>query len=167
MLDVYLAGGKPDFRDLIRVAPVILDFADARDAIKILQTSPVHMGLVHDEYGDFLGVVTTNDILESIVGTFQHEDGPAEPAIVRRDDKSYIVAGWMPADEFGETLSLPMPERADYHTVAGFMLQNFGVLPNVGDSFDWQGWRFEVIDLDGRRIDKILVSRVAKPRRAT
>lgn len=166
VLDAYLSGETPNFRDLVRAAPIILEFADARDAINILRSSPVHMGLVHDEYGDFLGVVTSTDILESIVGTFHGESGPAEPAIVRRDDKSYIVAGWMPADEFGEMLSLPLPERADYHTVAGFMLQNFGVLPNVGDSFDWQGWRFEVLDLDGRRIDKILASRVATPRRA-
>lgn len=166
VLDVYLSGQTPNFRDLVRTAPIILEFADARDAIDILRQSPVHMGLVHDEYGDFLGVVTSNDILQSIVGTFHDDTGPAEPAAVQRDDKSYIIAGWMPADEFGELLSLPLPERANYHTVAGFMLQNFGVLPDVGASFDWQGWRFEVLDLDGRRIDKILASRIAKPRRA-
>jgi putative hemolysin len=120
------------------------------------------MGLVYDEYGAFEGVVTTADIMESIVGAFHSEEGPAEPAYVRRDDGSYLVSGWMPVDEFGDLVSVSIPEGRAFHTVAGLVLQHFGVLPSVGDAFDYGGWRIEIVDLDGRRIDKLLVSKPAE-----
>jgi putative hemolysin len=120
----------------------------------------VHMGLVYDEYGAFQGVVTSADILESIVGGFKTEEGPAEPAAVQRDDGSYLISGWMPVDEFADLLSIPVPEIRGYHTVAGFVLHDFGTLPEVGGSFERNGWRFEVMDMDGRRIDKILATRL-------
>ncbi|ABD07413.1 conserved hypothetical protein [Rhodopseudomonas palustris HaA2] len=161
MLEVYLRGDKPDLRALVRDAPVIPSSADARDVLATLRKSSVHMALVYDEFGAFEGVVTTADILESIVGAFGSEDGPAEPAAVRREDGSYLIAGWMPVDEFGDLLPVPIPEHRDYHTVAGLILQHFGALPAVGDRFDYQGWRIEILDLDGRRIDKIMATRSA------
>jgi magnesium and cobalt exporter, CNNM family len=97
MLDVYLSGRTPDVRKLVRDAPIIPEFLDARDVVSILRDSPVHMGLVHDEYGIFQGVVTSGDILEAIVGSFHTERGPAEPAAVERGDGSYLISGWMPA----------------------------------------------------------------------
>jgi putative hemolysin len=166
LLDAYLAGKEPDIKSLIREAPVIPMSADARDVLTILKGSPVHMGLVHDEYGSFEGVVTTADIMESIVGSFHTEEGPAEQAAVQRLDGSYLLSGWMPVDEFAELLSIPIPSSRSYHTLAGFTLQHFGAIPNVGDSFDFQSWRIEVVDLDGRRIDKLLASRIKSPRRA-
>ena len=132
----------------------------------ILKESPVHIGLVHDEYGHFEGVVTTADILESIVGVFHAEDGPVEPAVVRRDDDSLLISGWMPVDEFAEVTGIRLPADRAYHTVAGFVLDRFGTLPGVGDSFDAHGWRFEVVDLDGRRVDKVLATRLPARRRA-
>jgi putative hemolysin len=160
MLDAYMSGGTPDVRSLVRQAPVIPESADARDVVAILKDSPVHLGLVYDEYGAFQGVVTSADILESIVGGFKTEEGPAEPAAVQRDDGSYLISGWMPVDEFADLLSISVPEIRGYHTVAGFMLHDFGTLPEVGGSFARDGWRFEVIDMDGRRIDKILATRL-------
>ena len=160
LLDAYMSGGTPDVRSLVRQAPVIPESADARDVVAILKDSPVHMGLVYDEYGAFQGVVTSADILESIVGGFKTEEGPAEPAAVQRDDGSYLISGWMPVDEFADLLSIPVPEIRGYHTVAGFVLHDFGTLPEVGGSFERNGWRFEVMDMDGRRIDKILASRL-------
>lgn len=160
VLEVYLRGETPDFRALVRDAPVIPASADARDALLMLRNASVHMGLVYDEFGGFEGVVSTADILESIVGAFSSEDGPPEPAAVRRDDGSYLVAGWMPVDEFGDLLGMPVPAQRDYHTVAGLVLSHLGALPSVGDKFDFQGWRFEILDLDHRRIDKILASRL-------
>ena len=121
---------------------------------------------MHDEYGHFQGVVTTADILESIVGVFRTEHGPAEQPLVERSDGSYLVSGWMPADDFAARLGLPLPERRPYHTVAGFVLDGFGRLPKVGDTVDRHGWRFEVLDLDGRRIDKVLATRIVATRRA-
>lgn len=160
LLVAYMRGEKPDIRSLVREAPVIPSSADARDVLAVLRNSPVHMGLVYDEYGAFEGVVTTADILESIVGSFDSEQGPAEPAFVRRDDGSYLVSGWMPVDEFGDLLPVSVPESRGFHTVAGLVLQHFGALPSVGDAFDYQGWRIEVVDLDGRRVDKLLVGKL-------
>jgi putative hemolysin len=160
LLGAYLRDEKPDLRALVRNAPVIPSSADARDVLATLRQASVHMGLVYDEYGAFEGVVSTADILESIVGAFSSEQGPAEPAFVRRDDGSYLIAGWMPVDEFGDLLRLPVPEHRGFHTVAGLVLQHFGALPEIGDRFDDQGWRFEILDLDGRRIDKILATKL-------
>ncbi len=160
VLEIYLRGDTPDFRALVRDAPVIPASADARDALLMLRNASVHTGLVYDEFGGFEGVVSTADILESIVGAFSSEDGPPEPAAVRRDDGSYLIAGWMPVDEFGDLLGILVPTARDYHTVAGLVLAHLGALPAVGDKFDFQGWRFEILDLDHRRIDKILASRL-------
>jgi len=158
VLDVFLSGQTPDLRKLVRDAPVIPESLDARDVVSILRDSPVHMGLVHDEYGTFQGVVTSADILEAIVGSFHTEDGPAEPAAVKRDDGSYLISGWMPAVELAERLKIILPDSRQYQTAAGFLLQQFGTIPDVGDRVDACGWRFEIIDLDGRRIDKILAT---------
>ena len=166
LLDAYLAGREPEVRSFVTPAPVIPDSLDARDVVLILKSSAVHIGLVVDEYGHFEGVVTTADILESIVGEFLTEEGPIEPAFTRRDDESLLIAGWMPADEFSELTGIPLPTERDYHTAAGFVLKRFGALPSVGDCFDANGWRFEIIDLDGRRIDKILATRLPATRRA-
>src|SRR5258708_34957655 len=144
MLDVYLAGKTPDIRALIREAPIIPETLDARDVVALLRDSPVHMGLVHDEYGVFQGVVTSADILEAIVGSFHTEDGPAEPAFVKRDDGSYLISGWVPALEFAELLDIPLPTSRPYQTFAGFLLQEFGAIPTVGDKIEVEGWRFGI-----------------------
>jgi putative hemolysin len=158
MLDIYLSGQTPDVRKLVRKAPIIPESLDARDVVSILRDSPVHMGLVHDEYGTFQGVVTTADILESIVGSFHTEEGPAECAAVKRGDGSYLISGWMPAVEFAELLKIPLPVSRQYQTIAGFLLQEFGTIPSVGEDVEAYGWRFEIVDLDGRRIDKVLAT---------
>jgi putative hemolysin len=160
ILDVYLAGQIPDIRKLIRQAPVIPESVDARDVVAILRHSPVHIGLVHDEYGVFQGLVTSADILEAIVGAFHTEKGPAEPAFTKRDDGSYLLSGWMPAVEFADLLGIPLPASRPYQTVAGFLLHEFGAIPGVGDKIETGGWGFEILDLDGRRIDKVLASRL-------
>ena len=120
---------------------------------------------VVDEYGHFQGIVTNADILEAIVGEFRTDEGPVEPDAVQRDDGSWLIAGSMPVDEMAERLSVALPPERNYHTAAGFILDQLGHLPAVGESFDRQGWRFEVVDLDGRRIDKILASRSGAGRR--
>ncbi|MDP3896047.1 MAG: hemolysin family protein [Mesorhizobium sp.] len=160
--DVLDAGRNPkiaDLRQLVRLAPIIPDTMDALDVVDILKGSAVHMGLVHDEYGHFQGVVTSLDILEAIVGSFSTDEGAPEPAIVKREDGSLLIAGWMQADELAEALGLVLPETRSYDTVAGFLIEAFGRLPAVSDHLLIQNWRFEIVDLDGRRIDKILASR--------
>ena len=160
ILDSYLSGQQPDMRKLVRPAPVIPEFLDARDVVAVLRDSAVHMGLVHDEYGVFLGVVTSADILEAIVGGFHTEEGPPEQAAVKRDDGSYLISGWMPAVEFASLLQIVLPTSRSYQTVAGFLLSHFGRIPEVGNRIEVNGWRFEVMDLDGRRIDKVLAVRM-------
>ena len=162
LLDAYLAGETPDVRALIRQAPIIPESLDARDVVAILRDSAVHIGLVHDEYGVFQGVVTSADILEAIVGAFQDEHGPAEPAYVRRDDGSYLISGWMPAVEFAELLGIALPPSRPYQTFAGFLLQEFAAIPAAGDKIAIGDWQFEIVDMDGRRIDKVLVTRLEK-----
>ena len=160
ILDCYLSEQAPDIGKLVRPAPVIPEFLDARDVVAILRDSTVHMGLVHDEYGAFQGVVTSADILESIVGGFHTEEGPPEAAAVKRADGSYLISGWMSAVEFASLLRVELPASRHYQTVAGFLLSHFGRIPDVGDHIEVEGWRFEVIDLDGRRIDKLLAIRM-------
>ena len=159
LLDAYLKGRKPDPRRHLRKAPVIPDTMDALDTVMRLKESEVHMGLVHDEFGHFEGIVTSADILEAIVGTFHTGEGEPEPNSVQRDDGSWLIAGSMPADELASLLSLTLPAKRLYHTVAGLVLEKLGRLPQPGESFTYEGWRFEVVDMDGRRVDKVLVAR--------
>ena len=165
LLDAYLRGERPDIRAQLRPAPNVPDTADALDVLNVIKRSPVHIALVHDEYGQFEGIVTNADILEAIAGAFRTDEGPLEPEAVRRQDGSWLISGSMPADEMADRLSVVLPPDRSYHTAAGFVLSQFGHLPEIGESFDSQGWRFEVVDLDGRRIDKIQASRIAALRR--
>ncbi|TMJ38042.1 MAG: HlyC/CorC family transporter [Alphaproteobacteria bacterium] len=165
MLNAYLKGRKPDPKKFVRQAPIIPDTMDALDVVTKLKDSPVHVGLVHDEFGHFEGIVTSADILEAIVGAFHTEEGPPEPNATERDDGSWLLAGAMPVDELLELLSIPLPEKRVYHTVAGLMLERFGRLPRAGEHVEYAGWRFEIVDLDGRRIDKVLASRPPVMRR--
>ena len=165
LLDAYLRGEHPDIKSQVRPAANVPDTADALDVVDVIKGSPVHMALVHDEYGHFQGVVTNADILEAIVGDFRTDEGPVEPDAVQRDDGSWLIAGSMPVDEMADRLFIAVPQERSYHTAAGFMLNQLGHLPDIGEGFDSQGWRFEVIDLDGHRIDKILARRIAAGRR--
>jgi putative hemolysin len=142
---------------LIQLVPVVRDRLPALNVIEQLRASPAHMLLVYDEYGHFEGAITAMDVLEGIAGTFTGS-GKAEVKTVRRDDGSWLVAGWMPADEFADLLNLPLTGERDYESVAGLVLELAGVLPKVGAQVTVPGWRIEVIDLDGRRIDKLLVT---------
>ncbi|MFB9952817.1 hemolysin family protein [Rhizobium puerariae] len=158
----FIAGDKQfDVMALMREAPVVSDLTGALDVIQALRRAPAHMVLVYDEYGHFEGIITSGDILEAITGVFQ-EDELEEPAIVPRDDGSFLVAGWMPVDEFAEQMGVPIGDDPGYETVAGFVLDELKHLPELGESFSTHGWTFEVIDLDGRRIDKLLVTRATE-----
>jgi putative hemolysin len=166
LLDRCLQSKPLKIRESMQPAPVVPDTMDTLDVVSLLKSSPVHIGLVHDEYGHFQGVVTSADILEAIVGEFRHEEGTIEPNVVRRPDGSYLVSGAMSADDLAEAFGIPLPEDRSYHTVAGLALSGFGKLPVVGESVRMYGWQFEVLDMDGRRIDKILLTRTVPRRQA-
>ncbi len=145
-----------DISALLREVPVVSDRADALDILGILYGSPDHMALVYDEYGHFEGIITTSDILEAITGA-EAAQTEGEPAVVERADGSLLVAGWMPADELCDRLALPRDLAGDYETVAGLVLHQFGRIPELGEMIELRGYIIEVIDLDGRRIDKLLI----------
>jgi putative hemolysin len=159
LIDVFADGRTFDVRALVKPAPVVLDQVDALAVLRAIRSSMVHLALVFDEYGHFEGIVTPGDILGAITGGFQEEEGTEEP-IVQREDGSWLVPGSMPVDEFAERLGVPVPKDPKYETVAGFVLSELNHLPVAGESFVREPWRFEVVDLDGRRIDKLLVAKI-------
>lgn len=153
-----LGGAAVDLRPLLREAPVVRDGRDALEVVDRRRTAPARMVLVCDEYGHFEGIVTPLDVLEAIAGEFP-DDAAEEPKVVVRADGSMLVAGWMPVDEFAELLSVEIEADRGFETVAGLALDRVGHLPAVGERFALEGWTVEVVDLDGRRIDKLLVWR--------
>ncbi len=155
-----LLADKPlDVAAHIRKAPTIAETVDALDVLAILREAEVPMALVYEEYGHFEGLVTPYDILETIVGVFGTDETEPEPYAFKRDDDSWLLSGALPVHEMAELLALPLPRRRGYQTVAGFALAQLRQLPKIGESFMVPGWRFEIVDLDGRRIDKVLATR--------
>ncbi|MET0372413.1 MAG: hemolysin family protein [Sphingobium sp.] len=148
-----------DLNALMRKAEVVPDQVDAMDALEVLRRSDVPMVMVHDEYGHFEGIVTPADLLSAIAGQFASDrDAYEEPDLVEREDGSLLVSGQMPVDLLAERIGIGLPDDRDYATVAGHALWLLKRLPEVGDYIDDQGWRFEVVDMDGRKIDKLLVA---------
>jgi putative hemolysin len=161
LLASLLAGQPLNLRAHVRTAPVVPDTLDALDALNVLREAEVPMALVHDEYGHFEGVVTPADILDAIAGAFRSDEETSEPEAVQREDGSWLLAGWMPADEMAEQLGIVLPENRGYETVAGLVIGELQHLPSTGEAIETLGWRFEVLDLDGRRIDKVLATPLA------
>ncbi len=152
--------GEPLTLDiLMRRAEIVPDQVDAMDALEVLRRSDVPMVMVHDEYGHFEGIVTPADLLSAIAGHFASDrDATDEPDLVERDDGSLLVSGQMPIDQLADRIDITLSEDRDYATVAGHALWLMRRLPEVGDFVDDQGWRFEIVDMDGRKIDKLLVA---------
>jgi putative hemolysin len=146
--------------DLIRPPLVLIESQRAPAAFKLLQGAHAHLAIVLDEYGQVAGVASLEDFLEELVGEIDDEHDEASRHIARRDDGSFLVDGRLAFAEAQRALSLPPvePELDDsFNTVAGFALALFGRLPTAGDTVQWQGFTIEVVDMDGRRIDKLIV----------
>lgn len=156
-----LDGRQLDLRALMHPLLIVPDQVDAMDALETLRRADVPMVLVHDEYGHLEGLVTPADLFIAIAGHFaSDQDVGTDPDIVEREDGSLLVSGSLAADALAERLDLNLPEGRDYATAAGFVLAVMRRLPTVGESFEEQGWRFEIVDMDGRKVDKLLVSSV-------
>lgn len=144
---------------LMRKVEIVPDQVDAMDALEVLRRAEVPMVMVHDEYGHFEGIATPADLLSAIAGHFVSDlDSEDEPDLVEREDGSLLVSGQMPVDLLAERIGIDLPEDRDYATVAGHALWLLKRLPEVGDYIDDQGWRFEIVDMDGRKIDKLLIA---------
>lgn len=135
--------------------------------LEMFRQSAVHMAIVVDEYGGFEGVATPTDILGAIAGELPEEEATEEPDAVQREDGSWLLAGMIPIDEVERLLGRTgMQSDEDYHTLAGFLLWQLGRVPTIGEQLDWEGLRFEIVDMDGRRIDRVLISDVARETKA-
>lgn len=134
--------------------------------LKLFKLSKTHMSLVVDEYGSVRGLFTTNDILEAIVGDLLLASGHSDDyyTAVQREDGSWLIDGALPIDEFKYLFSIREidgEESGGFQTLAGFIFMRLGAIPSVTDHFEWNGLRFEIMDMDGNRIDKVLVTRLA------
>lgn len=151
-------------RALALPAPVIPEALPATRVIERLKSAPGHMLLVYDEYGHFEGIITPMDILGAITGGFDESEAD-EPEVLERDDGSFLVAGSMPIDEFAERFEIAADDDRDFETVAGLVLDRAAELPELGQRVIVGGWCLEVVDMDGHRIDKLLVQRTTAPKR--
>ena len=159
IMTALFRGERLNLEALMRRVEVVPDQVDAMDALEVLRRADVPMVMVHDEYGHFEGIATPADLLSAIAGHFASDrDLHDEPDIVERVDGSLLVSGQMPVDLLADRIGIDLPEDRDYATVAGHALWLLKRLPEVGDFVDDQGWRFEIVDMDGRKIDKLLVA---------
>ena len=167
MLTALLDGHAIDLEQLMRDPPVVPDLMDAMDALAVLRGAEVPLALVHDEYGHLDGIVTPGSILAALAGAFANDiDVGDGPPLVERDDGSWLVSGAASADLLADRIGVPMPAGRDYSTVAGFALSVLKRIPEEGDKFAHDGWSFEIVDMDGRKIDKLLVARKRRKRDA-
>ncbi|HEY4530616.1 MAG TPA: hemolysin family protein [Luteimonas sp.] len=159
-----LRAGDFDLFEHLREPLFVSESTPALKLIEILREAQQSLALVVDEYGDVTGIISVNDVLEAVIGrTSSGEGADAHPLVVERDDGSLLVDGGLSAESLRELLdgkALPDGDDRDYNTAAGMTIAHFGRIPSVGEHFEWAGWRIEVVDLDGPRIDKLLLQRL-------
>ena len=159
--DLLLSRRKLDIAELVQKVPVIPESMPALEAMELFRGSSIHLAFVQDEYGRMLGIVTAADLLNAIAGSMEPAGEGTEVAI-QREDGSWLLPGDMPVDEMAELTGFVLPPKRRYETVAGLVVDAFKHLPSLGQSVKVGSWLFEVVDLDGRRVDKVLASRVAE-----
>lgn len=161
LLDQYLDGKPLDIMAALRQPLVLPDQTSVLRALERFKTVAVHMAVVVDEYGSLEGIVTQTDMLQAIAGDLPDSNDDSGPAVIRRDDGSLLLDGALDIDGAREVLDLTdLSDEGEFDTLAGFVLARLKRLPAVGDQFTSGGWRFEVVDMDGRRIDKVLAMRL-------
>jgi putative hemolysin len=158
--DQLLQRRKLDIASLVQKAPVIPESMPALEAMELFRGSSIHLAFVQDEYGRMLGIVTAADLLNAIAGSLEPA-GESGDGAIQRDDGSWLLPGDMAVDEMAELTGFVLPAKRRYETVAGLVIDAFKHLPSLGQAVKLGNWRFEVVDLDGRRVDKVLASRVA------
>jgi putative hemolysin len=161
LLGLCLAGEPLDLHAVLRPAVFLPGANTALQALESFKATGENMCLVIDEYGEMEGVVTVTDVLEAVVGDLGMMGEPNQPKAVRREDGSWLVDGLMPMEEFRDIFSLQRPsdpQGEPYQTLGGFVMAELGRVPAVTDHFESSGLRFEVVDMDERRVDKVLVT---------
>jgi putative hemolysin len=165
LLPSVLKGGRLDLRALLHEPLFVPDSMPAFKLLEAFRSSHRHLALVMDEFGAVEGLVSVGDLLEGLVGALPHGPSEAHGSFVMRDENSWLVDGSAPMDEVVAKLDLEVPEgeAGTYHTLAGFVMARLGHVPGTADAFEYNGLRFEVVDMDGRRVDKVMVTRVTSP----
>ncbi|OYW34801.1 MAG: hemolysin [Rhizobiales bacterium 12-66-7] len=159
LLDQVLDGKTLDPMAVIREPLIVHEASPIFRVLERFKKAPVRLAIVIDEYGSLDGIVTQTDLLEAIAGDLPDAEGE-DPDVVEREDGSLLIDGMMAAHDAFARLGFKLRSAdGDFHTIAGFALARLGHLPEVSEHFDYEGWRFEVIDMDGRRIDKLLARR--------
>jgi len=157
-----LSGRLMDLKEKMSPPLFIPENAPAMHLLELFKKSRPHLALVVDEYGGIQGLVTLNDILESIVGEISSQDQSTEPQAVQREDGTWLVDGMIPIDEFKELFGLEqLPDEGSGHfqTLGGFMMMQMGRVPKPAEYFQWRDLRFEVADMDGKRVDRVIITR--------
>ena len=165
LLSCNLAGQKVDLKTSLLPSLFVPESMRALKVLERFKQTGIHLAIVLDEYASVQGIVALVDLLEGLVGDIPHIDELAERQIVKRQDGSWLVDGALPVDDFRETIDpevLPEEEEDQYITLGGFVMTHLEKIPIAGDYFEWNGYRFEVVDMDMRRVDKILVTPLAK-----
>ena len=155
-----MTGQSLDLKAVLQEPVYVLESTSTLKVLELFKQTGTQAALVIQEYGDIEGLITLNDILEAIVGDISSREDIDHPQVVEREDGSWLLDGMLPIEELKDILHIrKLPEEAsgDYNTVAGFVLLNLGHVPKTGEQFEWDRFRFEVMDMDGRRIDKVLV----------
>jgi len=168
LLSQSLKGGTADLAAQLTPAVYVPESLTGMDLLEQFRASETHLVLVIDEYGEINGLVTLQDVLEAVTGEFKPRS-PAEAWAVQREDGSWLLDGLIPIPELKDRLdlkSVPEEDRGRFHTLSGLVMWLSGRLPQTGDVLEWENWRLEVVDLDGKRIDKILATPLA-PAEAT
>jgi putative hemolysin len=163
LLSRAVRGGAPDLRQQLEQPLYVPETLTGMELLENFRSMEVHMAFVIDEYGEVQGIVTLQDLIEAITGEF-HPRNPETSWAVRREDGSWLLDGHIPIPELKDRLGLgeaPEEGRGRYHTLSGMMMLLTGRLPREGDTASWRDWRFEIVDMDGKRIDKVLASRTA------
>ena len=155
-----------DLRKIIKQPLFVPESALALKVLELFKQSGIHFALLIDEYGGCQGVVTLKDILEAIVGEMPELGEPTEPTVVQLEDGSWILDGTLVVDEFKEILNIyDLPEdepKRYYHTLGGFIMKQMGRIPRAGEHFEWKELRFEVKNMDGNRVDKVIIQPLKK-----
>jgi putative hemolysin len=155
-----LSGKEISLKDLVKPAHFIPETMFASRALELFKEKSTELLLVVDEFGGLQGLLTINDILEEIVGAMEFE----EPQATQRQDGSWLLDGMLEVDEFKELFDFhALPHEDEYETLSGFVMTLLGRVPQAAENFEWNGFRFEVMDMDGRRVDKVLVTTLPKP----
>ncbi|MGX5732005.1 hemolysin family protein [Pseudoxanthomonas beigongshangi] len=161
LLDRFADRSPEIFRNL-REPLFVSESTHAMKLLEIFREEQQSLALVVDEYGEIQGLVTISDLMGAVVGRLQAAENTEDDAlVVMRDDGSLLVDGSLPNDDLRELLGgVNLPDDDEYNTIAGLVIEHFGRIPHVGEAFELDGWRFEVVDLDGARVDKLLLQRL-------